>query len=259
MTATVAAALPAPPSAILAAARDLRFDHVSAAGRQTILAGADCTLHRAELVAVTGPSGSGKSTLLKLLGGLIEPSSGSVELMGVPLAGVGEDGRARLRAQCIGFVFQRLNLLPFIDVQANVELVLKLKSVPARERRQQALDALEHVGLASKAAAMPSQLSGGEQQRAAIARALAAGPQLLLCDEPTGSLNEEAADEVFELLQQLAHRHGRGVLLITHDERLAVRCNRRLRLHAGRLHADDGPAARHHPAVARARLAQEVR
>ena len=246
------------PSAALVVASGLRFDYVSVAGRQMILDGAQCSVHREELLAVTGPSGSGKSTLLKLLGGLEVPAAGVVRLMDTDLSGLDEDDRARLRAQYIGFVFQRLNLLPFLSAQANVELVLKLKGVPARERRQQALAALDYVGLARLASATSTQLSGGEQQRVAIARALAAGPQLLLCDEPTGSLNEEAAEDIFQLLQDLAHKHRRGVLLITHDERLAVRCDRRLRLQAGRLHVDDRVAPSCRGSIATACSAMEV-
>jgi len=219
----------------LVSVRNLRKSFVSVSGRQTVLDGVDFEVFSHEVVAVTGPSGCGKSTLLKLLSGLILPEEGRIEVMGQDLGALDESQRARLRADSVGFIFQKFNLLPFLRVDENVELPLRLKGFSAKDRSAQALDALDFVGLRHKSKAAVAHLSGGEQQRVAVARSLACAPSVLLCDEPTGSLNEEAADDIFRLLSQLATEHGRAVVLVTHNEHLANRATRRLRLRAGRI------------------------
>ncbi|GJJ05033.1 ABC transporter ATP-binding protein [Duganella rhizosphaerae] len=224
-------------------ARGLHYGYVSPAGRQQVLQGSDCAVRRHELLAISGPSGSGKSTLLRLLSGIQAPDKGEIRLLGQDLAGLDEHARAGLRAQHLGFIFQRFNLLPFLTAQENVELGLKLKPLSRQLRREQACAALDYVGLGHKLTSLPSQLSGGEQQRVAVARAVAAAPALLLCDEPTGSLNEEAANDIFELLQQLAHDHGRAVVLITHNDKLAAQADRRLFLQGGKLLSATPPSA----------------
>ena len=184
-----------------------------------------------ESVAVLGASGSGKSTLLGLLAGLDAPSSGKVWLDGIDLFALDEDGRAALRGRLIGFVFQSFQLLPALTALENVMLPLELAGIAAA--RDEAMAVLERVGLARRMGHYPRQLSGGEQQRVAIARAFAVKPRLLLADEPTGNLDSATGARIIDLLFSLNAELGTTLILVTHDEQLARRCLRRLRLEGG--------------------------
>ena len=199
----------------------------------TILADISLDIAAGEAVAIVGASGSGKTTLLGLLAGLDLPSAGRVHIDGVDLAGLDEDGRATLRRRLVGFVFQSFQLLPALTALENVMLPLELAG--ARDAREAAVALLARVGLAERLEHYPRQLSGGEQQRVAIARAFAGTPRLLFADEPTGNLDSATGDEIVNLMFDLNREHHTTLLLVTHDEKLAARCRRRLRLDAGRL------------------------
>ncbi|HZN85883.1 MAG TPA: ABC transporter ATP-binding protein [Burkholderiales bacterium] len=186
-----------------------------------------------EAVAIVGASGSGKSTLLALLAGLDTPSTGSVELDGASLFELDEDARAELRGRAVGFVFQTFQLLPSLTALENVMLPLELAGRDDAEAA--AREILARVGLAERTHHYPKHLSGGEQQRVALARAFAVRPKLLLADEPTGSLDAEAGDAVIALLFQMNREAGTTLVLVTHDEHLAQRCTRIVRLAAGRI------------------------
>ncbi len=202
-------------------------------GELTILEDVSFTIRAGERVAVIGASGSGKSTLLSLLAGLDVPSSGDVELAGASLAGLDEDGRARLRGERVGFVFQAFQLLPSLTALENVMLPLELRG-DARAA-QQARSVLEGVGLAQRLDHYPRQLSGGEQQRVALARAFVARPEVLFADEPTGNLDTHTGEAVVELLFRMNAESGTTLVLVTHDPALAARCDRVLHIDAGRL------------------------
>ncbi|HNC52281.1 MAG TPA: ATP-binding cassette domain-containing protein [Accumulibacter sp.] len=186
-----------------------------------------------ETVAIVGASGSGKSTLLGLLAGLDLPSSGSVRLAGEDLGGLDEDARAVLRGRLLGFVFQTFQLLPSLNAIENVMLPLELAG--AANARAEAGYWLQRVGLAHRLRHYPKHLSGGEQQRVALARAFAPRPRLVLADEPTGNLDAVTGHQVIELMFELNAERGTTLLLVTHDEEIAARCSRRLRMHAGSL------------------------
>jgi putative ABC transport system ATP-binding protein len=202
-------------------------------GRLEILQHVDLEVANGEAVAILGASGSGKSTLLGLLAGLDEASSGEACLFGIPLQSIDEDGRAALRAGKVGFVFQSFQLLSGMTALENVMLPLELSNHSAPE--QAAIDALSQAGLGERLHHYPSQLSGGEQQRVALARAFAPGPQVLFADEPTANLDAHTGERVAELLFDLQTKHGTVLILVTHDEILARRCDRRLHLRDGRL------------------------
>jgi putative ABC transport system ATP-binding protein len=204
-------------------------------GRLTILQDLDLTVERGEAVAILGASGSGKSTLLGLLAGLDQASSGEVWLCGAPLTGLNEDGRAALREGNVGFVFQNFQLLPTLTARENVLLPLELSG--AADAGPTAAEALERVGLTDRAGHYPRQLSGGEQQRVAIARAYAPRPGILFADEPTGNLDQATGEHIIDLLLALREDAGAALVLVTHDARLAERCDRRLRMSDGRLEA----------------------
>ncbi len=199
----------------------------------TILDRLDLSVYPGESVAVLGASGSGKSTLLGLLAGLDEPSGGKVLLDGTDLFALDEDGRAALRGRLVGFVFQAFQLLPALTALENVMLPLELAG--AVSARAEAVAVLERVGLAQRHSHYPRELSGGEQQRVAIARAFVVNPRLLLADEPTGNLDSATGERVIDLLFGLNEEHGTTLILVTHDEQLARRCRRRLRLESGAL------------------------
>ncbi len=199
----------------------------------TILQGIDLEVKAAETVALVGASGSGKSTLLSLLAGLDLASEGDIEVAGMRLATLDEEGRARLRAEQIGFIFQSFLLLPGLTALENVMLPAEIRGLP--QAREKATRLLGEVGLADRLHHHPAQLSGGEQQRVAIARAFIGQPALLLADEPTGNLDRHTGDKIADLLFQLNREHGTSLVIVTHDERLAARCERRLHLHGGRL------------------------
>jgi putative ABC transport system ATP-binding protein len=214
-------------------ARDLRKSVRGPGGDLTILERLDLTVNAGEAVAILGASGSGKSTLLGLLAGLDQATHGEVYLFGQNLSGLDEDARARLRAGEVGFVFQNFQLLPTLTAVENILLPLELIGSP--DPRAQAHQALEQVGLTQRAEHYPRQLSGGEQQRIAIARAIAAGPRILFADEPTGNLDQHTGAQIIELLLSLRQRIGVALVLVTHDAALAARCDRRLQLDQGRL------------------------
>ena len=197
----------------------------------TILNNLSFSVEQGAAVAVVGASGSGKSTLLGLLAGLDQPTSGSVCLNGVDLNTLDEDGRAALRAQAVGFVFQSFHLLPAMTAVENVMLPLELAG--NSQAKQLAREALDRVGLASRLNHYPQQLSGGEQQRVALARAFVNRPLILFADEPTGNLDAATGQEVIDLLFELNHEQGATLILVTHDAVLSQRCNQVLKLHAG--------------------------
>jgi len=199
----------------------------------TILDNINLEVVPGEAVAIVGQSGSGKSTLLGLLAGLDTPSSGQVSLNGVDLFSLGEDERAALRGEMVGFVFQSFQLLPALTALENVMLPLELTG--SRGARAEAEALLRRVGLGERLEHYPRTLSGGEQQRVALARAFVTRPRLLLADEPTGNLDTATGAHVIELLFELNRERGTTLVLVTHDERLADRCGRRIRLDAGRL------------------------
>ncbi len=191
------------------------------------------TVHAGEALAIVGASGSGKSTLLGLLAGLDLPSSGSVRVDGHDIFSLDEDARAQLRGEKVGFVFQSFQLLPALTALENVMLPLELAGVDRVRERAMAL--LERVGLAGRVTHYPRQLSGGEQQRVALARAFAPEPDLLLADEPTGNLDAATGASVIDLMFDMNAEQGTTLILVTHDEALASRCTRRIRLAAGRM------------------------
>jgi putative ABC transport system ATP-binding protein len=199
----------------------------------TILEDIDFRIGHGDTVAIIGASGSGKSTLLSLLAGLDLPSSGSVDLDGAPLSTLDEDGRARVRGEKVGFVFQSFQLLPALTALENVMLPLELRGDRDAEGPARAI--LDKVGLGQRLGHYPRQLSGGEQQRVALARAFVTAPSLLFADEPTGNLDTHTGEAIIELLFALNQDAGTTLVLVTHDEQLAVRCGRRLRLDSGRL------------------------
>jgi putative ABC transport system ATP-binding protein len=225
----------------LIAARNLGKRVATAAGPLDILTGIDLEIRARESVAVVGVSGSGKSTLLGLLAGLDTPTDGEVLLSGHRLNDLDEDGRALVRGELVGFVFQSFQLLPGFTALENVMLPLELTG--ERTARAHATELLDRVGLADRLQHYPKQLSGGEQQRVAIARAFATQPAILFADEPTGNLDNATGERVIELLFGLNRDRGTTLVLVTHDEHLAGRCGRLIRLEAGRI-AEDAPAPR---------------
>ena len=200
-------------------------------GRLDILKNINFRIESGESVAITGASGSGKSTLLSLLAGLDTPSSGLVEIDGQSLINLGEEGRAQLRQDKIGFVFQSFHLIPALNALDNVMLPLELKG--DKNARQQAEKLLERVGLSERHEHRPVQLSGGEQQRVAIARAFAGQPEILFADEPTGNLDQNSGENIIELLFELNQEQGTTLVLVTHDQLLAKACQRQFQLDHG--------------------------
>lgn len=203
----------------------------------TILEGIDLQVNSGETVALVGASGSGKSTLLGLLAGLDLPSVGSISILGQSLTELDEEGRAKLRAEQIGFVFQSFLLLPTMTALENVMLPAELRGETDSEPRARAL--LESVGLGDRLHHLPPRLSGGEQQRVAIARAFMTRPRLLLADEPTGNLDSKTGEKVIELLFALNREHGTTLVVVTHDRELASRCQRQVVMVAGHLEGHD--------------------
>jgi putative ABC transport system ATP-binding protein len=209
-------------------------------GKQTVavLRDLDLTIEEGDFVALMGPSGSGKTTLLNLIGGLDQPTSGSIEVAGRKLESLNGRELAKWRAQHIGFVFQFYNLLPVLSAQRNVELPLLLTKLGGAQRKKNAATALAIVGLTDRASHKPGELSGGQQQRVAIARALVADPTLLVCDEPTGDLDRDTADEILGLLELLNREHGKTIIMVTHDPKAADHARHILHLDKGQLVAE---------------------
>jgi putative ABC transport system ATP-binding protein len=195
----------------------------------------DLELPRGDFVALMGPSGSGKTTLLNLLGGLDRPSTGSIEVEGLAIDRLSEAALGRWRADHVGFVFQMYNLLPVLTAERNVELPLLLTKLGRSDRLKRVHTALSLVGLGDRMKHKPRELSGGQEQRVGIARAIVTDPTLLLCDEPTGDLDRKSGDEILDLLQALNKQHGKTIVMVTHDPRAAERANRTLHLEKGRL------------------------
>jgi putative ABC transport system ATP-binding protein len=201
--------------------------------RVDVLQGVNFTIPKGDFLALMGPSGSGKTTLLNLMGGLDTPTSGTVEIGGVRINDLSGSALSKWRSQHIGFVFQLYNLLPVLTAERNVELPLLLTKLSKAERRKRAQIALKVVGLSDRASHYPRQLSGGQEQRVGIARAIVTDPDLLLCDEPTGDLDRKSGDEILDLLQALNRDHGKTIVMVTHDPRAADRARRTLHLEKG--------------------------
>jgi putative ABC transport system ATP-binding protein len=210
------------------------------------LRGVDLTIGQAELVAIVGPSGSGKTTLLQLMGTLDQPTSGHVRITGLDPAAMADDDVAYLRATRIGFIFQQFFLAEHSTVLDNVADGLLYAAIPLTQRREQALAALELVGLAERAHARPTQLSGGQRQRVAIARALAGQPAIVLADEPTGNLDQATGHTILALIHQL-HQARSTIVLITHDRAVAEQMPRKIEILDGQIVGDTGPATRPQP------------
>jgi putative ABC transport system ATP-binding protein len=200
-----------------------------------VLGGLDLEMPEGEFLALMGPSGSGKSTLLNLVGGLDRPTEGTVEVGGKRLDKLSDRKLAAWRARHVGLVFQFYNLLPVLTAERNVELPLLLTHLKRTQRKRQVGTALDLVGLSHRASHYPRQLSGGEQQRTGIARAIVTDPTILLCDEPTGDLDRGTSDEVLDLLSALNREHGKTIMMVTHDPHAAARASRVLFLNKGRL------------------------
>ena len=212
---------------------------------RAVLAGVSLRIHRGERVALTGPSGSGKTTLLNLLGGVDRPKSGRIEFDGLCLNDLDGNGLAEVRRRHFGTVFQFFHLLPTLSASENVELPLQLLGVPAPERRTRVAALLERVGVAHRADAPPGELSGGEMQRIAIARALIHRPRLLLADEPTGNLDSRNGQRILELLRELSDETGTALVLVTHSREAAAICHREIRLRDGVVEAESLPSSEH--------------
>ena len=220
------------------AARDVTKVYRTGAESVTALRSVDLTVLRGQLVAVMGPSGSGKTTLLNCLSGLDDIDAGTIEVDGIDITRMSDSARTRHRAGSMGFIFQAFNLLPVLSAVENVELPLLLARRPAREARAAATHTLERVGLGHRLGHRPAELSGGEQQRVAVARALAGSPAIVWADEPTGNLDSETAEAVMGLLHEL-HRDGLTVLLVTHDEAIGAKAQRRVVVRDGSIVGDD--------------------
>ena len=218
--------------------KDVHKHFTRGSERIDVLKGVNLQIPKGDFLALMGPSGSGKTTLLNLIGGLDSPTGGAVEVDGVPVSALSGSQLSKWRAQNIGFVFQLYNLLPVLTAERNVELPLLLTKLSKSERRKRAGIALKVVGLADRAKHYPRQLSGGQEQRVGIARAIVTDPTLLLCDEPTGDLDRKAGDEILDLLQSLNRDHGKTIVMVTHDPRAAERATRTIHLEKGVLTRD---------------------
>jgi putative ABC transport system ATP-binding protein len=225
------------PSDSLIAARDLSKTYRRGSEELHVLQDVNLDVERGEFVAFMGPSGSGKTTLLNLLGGLDLPSGGSVRVAGDEISRLSGAKLTAWRARHVGFVFQMYNLIPVLSAYRNVELPLLLAPLGSAERRRHVETALGIVGLKDRMRHKPRELSGGPQQRVAVARAIVADATFLLCDEPTGDLDRKSADEILELLERLVAEHGKTVLMVTHDPRAAERAHATLHLDKGELTA----------------------
>ncbi len=235
MSETAMAENPQPEDDLLVDVRGV--DKVFKRGSETVhvLGGLDLQIPRGEFLALMGPSGSGKSTLLNLVGGLDRPTEGSITVGGQRIDKLSDRKLAGWRANHVGLVFQFYNLMPVLSARRNVELPLLLTKLSAKERRKRAELALEIVGLSHRLGHYPRQMSGGEQQRTGIARAIVTDPTLLLCDEPTGDLDRKSGDEILDLLQALNREQGKTIIMVTHDQLAADRATRTLHLDKGRL------------------------
>jgi putative ABC transport system ATP-binding protein len=217
--------------------RDVHKHFTRGSERIDVLKGVNLDVPQGEFLALMGPSGSGKTTLLNLMGGLDQATAGSIQVGESRIDKLGGGQLAKWRSRHIGFVFQLYNLLPVLTAERNVELPLLLTSLGRAERRKRVAIALKAVGLSDRARHYPRQLSGGQEQRVGIARAIVNDPTLLLCDEPTGDLDRKAGDEVLDLLQTLNRQQGKTIVMVTHDPHAAERATRVLHLEKGTLEA----------------------
>jgi len=215
--------------------QDVHKEYRRGSERIDVLQGINLDIPQGDFLALMGPSGSGKTTLLNLIGGLDRPTSGSVQVAGEPISSLSDGGLAKWRARHVGFIFQFYNLLPVLTAERNVELPLLLTSLSKAQRKQHVATALGVVGLADRARHYPRQLSGGQEQRVGIARAIVTDPTLLLCDEPTGDLDRKSGDEILELLQALNRDHGKTIIMVTHDPHAAACAQRTIYLEKGSL------------------------
>jgi putative ABC transport system ATP-binding protein len=215
--------------------RGLAKDYKRGSETVHVLEALDLEIPKGDFLALMGPSGSGKSTLLNLIGGLDRPTAGTIEVAGERIDTMNEAQLGRWRARHVGFVFQMYNLLPVLTAQRNVELPLLLTKLSGSERRKRAEAALSLVGLSDRAKHKPRELSGGQEQRVGIARAIVSDPTLLLCDEPTGDLDRRSGDEILDLLQALNEKQGKTIIMVTHDPHAAARAKHTLHLEKGRL------------------------
>ena len=233
---------PAPPTDDIVAMDDIRKVYDTGKVKVEALKGVSFTIRKGEFVAIVGPSGSGKSTLMNLLGCLDTPTSGSYRLAGEPVAGLSRDALADVRNRRVGFVFQNFNLLPQISALENVEMPLLFGGVPPKERRARASELLAKVGLGDRLEHKPTELSGGQMQRVAVARALAMKPDMLLADEPTGNLDSTSGGDIMGLFTELWEGGG-TLVVITHDMSLARRAGRVIEVHDGRILKDSAAEA----------------
>jgi len=215
--------------------RDLSKVYTRGKQKVEVLHGVNLDVAQGDFLALMGPSGSGKTTLLNLMGGLDAPSGGSINVAGEHIDKLSGAALAKWRAAKVGFIFQFYNLMPTLSAQKNVELPLLLTKLSAAERKKRASIALQLVGLADRASHKPTELSGGQQQRVSIARAIVSDPTLLVCDEPTGDLDRQSAEDVLTLLNVLNREHGKTIVMVTHDPRAAARASHTLHLDKGTL------------------------
>ncbi|HWK51694.1 MAG TPA: ABC transporter ATP-binding protein [Steroidobacter sp.] len=223
--------------------RNVTKSYVRGKQKVEVLHGVDLTIETGEFLALMGPSGSGKTTLLNLVAGLDQPTSGEVLVAGDRIDQLSRGSLSDWRARHIGFIFQFYNLLPVLTAEANVEVPLLLTDLSKSERRRRVQIALELVGLADRARHKPNELSGGQQQRVAIARAIVSDPTLLVCDEPTGDLDRQSAEEIMNLLQALNRSQNKTIVMVTHDPKAAEYASRELHLDKGKLANDSRRAA----------------
>jgi putative ABC transport system ATP-binding protein len=220
--------------------RDLVKEYRRGAEVVRVLDGLSIDIQKGDFVALMGPSGSGKSTLLNLIGGLDRPTSGTLEVDGLRVDRLSDASLAHWRADHVGFIFQMYNLLPVLTAERNVELPLLLTNLSRTERMKRVAAALELVGLTQRARHRPRELSGGQEQRVGIARAIVTDPTLLLCDEPTGDLDRKSGDDILHLLEALHHDYGKTIIMVTHDPHAAERSHRVIHLDKGMLSEGQG-------------------
>lgn len=224
---------------VIASAKDVEKTFVTGKLEVPALRGVSLEVREGDFLALVGPSGSGKTTLLNLFGARDRPTRGEVEVLGRRLGTLGKGARAKLRLSSIGFVFQAYNLVPVLTAAENVEFVLELQGVPARERRERAMSVLRDLGLEELANRRPSELSGGQQQRVAVARAVAARPKLVLADEPSANLDGRSAEQLMSLMRSLHEERGTTFVFSTHDPRVVAHATRVVTLEDGKVLADE--------------------
>jgi putative ABC transport system ATP-binding protein len=222
--------------------RDVTKVYVEGTNRIQVLHGVDFEVEQGEVVLLMGPSGSGKTTLLSIMGCILRATSGSVQVAGQEVANLSERELPQIRLQHIGFVFQGFNLFPTLTVGENIELALDLKRIRGERAKQEARKLLDQVGLAAKYDSFPADLSGGQKQRVAIARALAGSPRVILADEPTAALDSHSGRNVMEMMRDLARKHGRGVVVVTHDSRVLEFGDRIVHMEDGRIAEEEAEA-----------------